>query len=78
MNEILKQIGAYGVVPVVKIDNVEDALPLGKALCDGGLPLAEITFRTAAAEEAPRLLFRCAFPAPVGNRWRGSLQTRYL
>ena len=52
MNEILKQIGAYGVVPVVKIDNVEDALPLGKALIDGGLPLAEITFRTAAAEDA--------------------------
>ena len=35
MNEVLQQIGAYGVVPVVKIDNVEDALPLGKALIDG-------------------------------------------
>ena len=54
MNEILKQIGAYGVVPVVKIDNVDDALPLGKALIDGGLPVAEITFRTDAAEEAIR------------------------
>lgn len=61
MNEILKQIGDYGVVPVVKIDNVEDALPLGKALCDGGLPLAEITFRTAAAEEAIRAMAK-AYP----------------
>lgn len=52
MNDILKQLGAFGVVPVVKIDNADDALPLGKALIDGGLPLAEITFRTAAAEEA--------------------------
>ncbi|MBQ6846970.1 MAG: bifunctional 4-hydroxy-2-oxoglutarate aldolase/2-dehydro-3-deoxy-phosphogluconate aldolase, partial [Oscillospiraceae bacterium] len=56
MNEVLKQIGAYGVVPVVKIDNVEDALPLGKALIDGGLPVAEVTFRTAAAEEAIRAM----------------------
>ncbi|MBE6964792.1 MAG: bifunctional 4-hydroxy-2-oxoglutarate aldolase/2-dehydro-3-deoxy-phosphogluconate aldolase [Oscillospiraceae bacterium] len=61
MNEVLKQIGAYGVVPVVKIDNVEDALPLGKALIDGGLPLAEITFRTAAAEEAIRVMAK-AYP----------------
>lgn len=61
MNEVLNQIGAYGVVPVVKIDNVEDALPLGKALIDGGLPLAEITFRTAAAEEAIRVMAK-AYP----------------
>ncbi len=61
MNDILKQIGAYGVVPVVKIDNVEDAVPLGKALIDGGLPLAEITFRTAAAEDAIREMSK-AFP----------------
>jgi len=61
MNDVLKQIGAYGVVPVVKIDNVEDAIPLGKALIDGGLPLAEITFRTAAAEDAIREMAK-AFP----------------
>ncbi len=61
MNDVLKQIGAYGVVPVVKIDNAEDAVPLGKALCDGGLPLAEITFRTAAAEEAISRMSK-AFP----------------
>lgn len=52
MNEILKKIGDLGIVPVVKIDNAADAVPLGKALIDGGLPLAEITFRTEAAAEA--------------------------
>ncbi len=52
MNEILVKIGQYGIVPVVKIDNANDAVPLGKALIDGGLPVAEITFRTAAAKEA--------------------------
>ena len=61
MNEVLEQIGAYGVVPVVKIDNAADAVPLAKALVDGGLPLAEITFRTAAAEDAIRQMSQ-AYP----------------
>lgn len=52
MNDILVKIGQYGIVPVVKIDNANDAVPLGKALIEGGLPVAEITFRTAAAKEA--------------------------
>ena len=52
MNEILKKIGELGIVPVVKIDKAADAVPLAKALIDGGLPIAEITFRTDAAEEA--------------------------
>jgi len=52
MNEILKKIGLYGIVPVVKIDKVDDAIPLARALCKGGLPVAEITFRTACAAEA--------------------------
>ncbi|MBU4200657.1 MAG: bifunctional 4-hydroxy-2-oxoglutarate aldolase/2-dehydro-3-deoxy-phosphogluconate aldolase [Verrucomicrobia bacterium] len=54
MNEILQQIANLGIVPVVKIDNAKDAVPLAQALKDGGLPLAEITFRTAAAEESIR------------------------
>lgn len=54
MNEILKAIGDYGIVPVIKIDDVENALPLAKALCDGGLSVAEVTFRTDAAEESIR------------------------
>ncbi|MEG0014640.1 MAG: bifunctional 4-hydroxy-2-oxoglutarate aldolase/2-dehydro-3-deoxy-phosphogluconate aldolase [Cellulosilyticaceae bacterium] len=56
MNDILKQISNYGIVPVIKFDRVEDALPLAKALCDGGLPVAEITFRTECAAEAMKLV----------------------
>ena len=44
------------IVPVIKLDRASDALPLGKALRDGGLPIAEITFRTDAAEESIRAL----------------------
>lgn len=50
--DILTRIEKYGVIPVVKIENVEQALPLAKALCDGELEAAEITFRTDCAEEA--------------------------
>jgi len=56
MNKILKQIGELGIVPVVKIEKAEDALPLGRALIEGGLPIAEITFRTSAAEESIQIL----------------------
>lgn len=52
MNEILRKIGDLGIVPVVKIDDAKDAVPLGKALIEGGLPVAEITFRTEAAQDA--------------------------
>ncbi|MBS3942877.1 MAG: bifunctional 4-hydroxy-2-oxoglutarate aldolase/2-dehydro-3-deoxy-phosphogluconate aldolase [Dethiobacter sp.] len=52
MNEILKRIGNLGIVPVVKIDEAKDAVPLAASLLAGGLPLAEITFRTAAAAQA--------------------------
>ena len=66
MNKILKEIEDYGIVPVVRIEKAEDALPLGKALCEGGLPLAEITFRTAAAEEVIRTLTERAPELIVG------------
>lgn len=56
MNEILTQFQKLGIIPVIKIDNAKDAVPLAKALCEGGLPVAEVTFRTAAAEEAIRLM----------------------
>lgn len=52
MHDILKKISLIGIVPVVKIDDVEKAVPLAKALSEGGIPVAEITFRTAQAEEA--------------------------
>jgi len=56
MNKVLEKIGELGIVPVVKIEKAEDALPLGRALIDGGLPIAEITFRTSAAEESIKTL----------------------
>lgn len=56
LNKVLEEIQKIGIVPVVKIDRVEDALPLAKALCEGGLPCAEVTFRTDAAEEAMRIM----------------------
>jgi 2-dehydro-3-deoxyphosphogluconate aldolase/(4S)-4-hydroxy-2-oxoglutarate aldolase len=52
MTDLLEKLGRLGIVPVVKIERAEDAVELGKALLAGGLPCAEITFRTAAAEEA--------------------------
>lgn len=56
MHAILEELGRVGVVPVVAIERAEDAVQLGTALLDGGLPCAEITFRTAAAEGAIRQL----------------------
>ena len=56
MNEVLKQIGEIGIVPVVVLDDAKDAEPLARALCEGGLPCAEVTFRTDAAEESIRIM----------------------
>jgi 2-dehydro-3-deoxyphosphogluconate aldolase/(4S)-4-hydroxy-2-oxoglutarate aldolase len=58
MNRVLEKIGELGIIPVVKMEKAEDALPLGKALIDGDLPIAEITFRTSAAEESIKILTR--------------------
>lgn len=52
MHEIFQKIGTHGLVPVIKIDRAADALPLARSLCAAGLPVAEITFRTACAAEA--------------------------
>ena len=56
MNEILEQFGKLGIIPVVKLDHAEAAVPLAEALIRGGLPVAEVTFRTDAAEESIRLM----------------------
>lgn len=53
MNE---RIASYGVVPVVVLEDVNDALPLARALVNGGLAVAEVTFRTAAAKESIRIM----------------------
>lgn len=49
---LLPQLEAYKLVPVIKLDSPDDALPLAEALITGGLPVAEITFRTDAARES--------------------------
>ncbi len=54
--EVLEKIGELGLVPVIEIEHAEHAVPLGEALLAAGLPCAEITFRTDAAEEAIRRL----------------------
>ncbi len=56
MNQVLERIYKIGIVPVIKIDHAEDAYLLGKALMEGGLPVAEVTFRTAAAKEAIKIM----------------------
>lgn len=52
--DMFKTIYELGIIPVVAIDDADKAVPLAKALSEGGLPAAEITFRTAAAEESIR------------------------
>ena len=52
--EVLKRISEIGIIPVIAIDDADKAVPLAKALVAGGLPAAEVTFRTAAAEESIR------------------------
>lgn len=53
---LLAQVAEKKIVPVVKLDRTSDAKPLGEALCAGGLPVAEVTFRTDAAEESIRIM----------------------
>ncbi|MBR3808318.1 MAG: bifunctional 4-hydroxy-2-oxoglutarate aldolase/2-dehydro-3-deoxy-phosphogluconate aldolase [Lachnospiraceae bacterium] len=57
MSDVNKRIEEIGVVPVIKLSNPErDAKPLADALCEGGLPVAEITFRAAGADTAIRIM----------------------
>lgn len=56
MHSVLKQIQEIGIVPVVVLEDAKDAEPLAQALCDGGLPCAEVTFRTAAAEKSIKIM----------------------
>ncbi len=55
--DLIEKIGKIGVVPVIKLDRPEeDAAPLAKALIDGGLPIAEVTFRVAGADKAIKIM----------------------
>ena len=51
MNSVLQRVYEIGIIPVIAFNSVDEALPLCKALMAGGLPAAEVTFRTACAEE---------------------------
>ena len=53
---IFEQFSKIGIIPVVVLDDAKDAEPLARALCEGGLPCAEVTFRTAAAAESIRIM----------------------
>lgn len=50
--DIFEKLSLCGIVPVIKVEDANDAVPVCRALANGGLPVAEITFRTAAAAEA--------------------------
>ena len=56
MHPIIEQFSKLGIIPVVVLNDAKDAAPLAKALCEGGLPVAEVTFRTDAAEESIRIM----------------------
>ena len=61
MQDVLKELTGFGIVPVVVIKKEEDAKPLANALVRGGLPCAEVTFRTDAAPSAIKIMTQ-AFP----------------
>ena len=56
MHKIFQKLNNTGIIPVIKLERPEDILPLSEALMKGGIDIAEITFRTEAAEEAIKLL----------------------
>ena len=66
MLPILETISKIGIVPVVKLEDAKDAAPLADALCKGGLPCAEVTFRTAAAAEAISIMTKAHPDMVVG------------
>jgi 2-dehydro-3-deoxyphosphogluconate aldolase/(4S)-4-hydroxy-2-oxoglutarate aldolase len=58
MSKLIAKLEEAGLVPVIAIEDAENAVPLAQTFADAGLPVAEITFRTSAAEEAIRNITR--------------------
>lgn len=56
MNEVIAKLSFFSIVPVVVLDRAEDAEPLADALYKGGLPCAEVTFRTSCAKDAIKIM----------------------
>ena len=74
MNAVIEELGKIGIVPVIALDDAKDAEPLAKALIEGGLPAAEVTFRTAAAEESIKIMSE-KFPELVVGAGTSSRRT---
>ncbi len=55
-DRVIEELSKIGIVPVIALEDAADAEPLAKALISGGLPCAEVTFRTEAAEDAIRII----------------------
>ena len=66
MIDLTTRIRDIGIIPVVKLDDAKHAVPLAKALKDGGIPAAEITFRTDAAEESIKAVVKAVPDVLVG------------
>lgn len=64
MTDMMLQLKQIGIIPVVVLYDKLDAVPLAECLMEGGLPCAEVTFRTAAAEESIRLMAK-TFPEMI-------------
>ncbi|MCH7369726.1 bifunctional 4-hydroxy-2-oxoglutarate aldolase/2-dehydro-3-deoxy-phosphogluconate aldolase [Aeromonas sp. MR16] len=64
MSALLEKLSTLKIIPVIAIKNADDAVALGRALMDNGMPSAEITFRTPAAADAIRQM-RAAFPEMI-------------
>ena len=66
MNELLCEIESIGIVPVISLKDAEKAGALAKALCEGGIPCAEVTFRTDACVESIRRMKKACPEMLVG------------
>ena len=62
--DVMKELSKIGIVPVIAINDAADAIPMAKALIEGGLPAAEVTFRTPCAAEAIKAMAD-AFPEMI-------------
>ena len=58
MNDVIERVAKLKLIPVIKLNTPAEAEPMAKALINGGLPIAEVTFRTDAAEEAIKIMHR--------------------
>lgn len=66
MEKIFEQIGLIGIIPVLTLHRADDAVPLAQALVAGGLPCAEVTFRTDAARDAVARISKAGLPLLIG------------